>query len=252
MVFVMRKFFSEQARRAERGVQGSGPGTENPSAFMAASMQGCDSATARAGKGTGSLHRIERERAEQTRRLSEKRSGPGHAGGAAGGKRHWNHLQLESRAEQVLGIRGLAFRRYSEALGASSGNEQADWGNASRTGQFSDAKSRTRPPAGDTRHLGVTISPIRRGRGKISGRDLFAYGFDGALPHCSTHATEGKLGRARELSAGIAHEFKNALATDFRLRADDPVGVQRGRSFGLTLNASWSRPRNITHVVRSS
>jgi len=32
--------FSEQAGGAEGRIQGSGPGTENPSAFMAASMQG--------------------------------------------------------------------------------------------------------------------------------------------------------------------------------------------------------------------
>jgi len=64
------------------------------------------------------LHRIDKERAEQTERLSEEVTRNMPAGllvvNATGIISSSNPA-----AEQVLGIRGLAFRRYSEALGAS-------------------------------------------------------------------------------------------------------------------------------------
>src|SRR5260370_40041971 len=72
-------------------------------------------------------------------------------------------------AEEVLGIRGLGFRRYSEALGASTElvtliAECLSTGRIYRREEVEHI-----PPAGDKRHLGVTISPIRRGAGNISG-----------------------------------------------------------------------------------
>src|SRR5207249_3766669 len=72
-------------------------------------------------------------------------------------------------AEQVLGIRGLAFRRYSEALGASPEMTKL-LADCLSTGKiFRREEVEHVPPAGDTRRLGVTISPIRRGEGNISG-----------------------------------------------------------------------------------
>src|SRR5207245_7732607 len=71
--------------------------------------------------------------------------------------------------EHVVGMRGLGFRRYSEVLGQDSAltklvAECLDTGKIFRREEVEHV-----PPAGDTRHLGVTISPIRRGEGKISG-----------------------------------------------------------------------------------
>src|SRR5260370_12495270 len=72
-------------------------------------------------------------------------------------------------AEQAVGIRGLGFRRYSGALGGSSRMYTRIAGCLANGTIFRREQVEHIPPAGDTRHLGVTISPIRRGEGKISG-----------------------------------------------------------------------------------
>src|SRR5260370_34634327 len=72
-------------------------------------------------------------------------------------------------AEQVLGIRGLAFLRYSEALGASSGMTRLIGECLSNGTIFRREEVEHVPPAGHTRRLGVTISPIRPGTGTING-----------------------------------------------------------------------------------
>src|SRR5258706_14391017 len=69
------------------------------------------------------------------------------------------------------------------------------------------------PPAGDTRHLGVTISPIRRGEGKISGAICLLTDLTELAALQQRIQLKENLAALGELSAGIAHEFKNALAT---------------------------------------
>ena len=69
---LLRKFF--QSRREEQRTEfaTSAPRTENPSAFMAASMQGVIQKLREQEKELERLHKIERERAEKTERLSEE------------------------------------------------------------------------------------------------------------------------------------------------------------------------------------
>src|SRR6202022_1290004 len=120
VVFLMRKFFqSTREQQKEEFKTSSGPRTENPSAFMAASMQGVIQRLRDQEKELERLHRIEKERAEQTERLSEEvtRNMPA-------GLLIFNVSGLFSSpnpaAELALGIRSLAFRRYTEALGVNS------------------------------------------------------------------------------------------------------------------------------------
>src|SRR5205807_7659445 len=72
VVFLMRKSFQSRREEQKEEFKKSGPGTENPSAFMAASMQGVIQQLRVQEKELERLHRIERERAEQTERLSEE------------------------------------------------------------------------------------------------------------------------------------------------------------------------------------
>ena len=72
-------------------------------------------------------------------------------------------------AEHVLGIHGLGFRRYSEALGQDSQLTKLVAECLASGRIFRREEVEHVPPAGDARHLGVTISPIRRGEGKING-----------------------------------------------------------------------------------
>src|SRR5229473_769503 len=168
VVYLMRKFFQSTRDEHKKEFKASAPSTENPSAFMAASMQGVIQQLREQEKELERLHRIEKERAEQTERLSEEvtRNMPA-------GLLVVNAMGIISSsnpaAEQVLGIRGLAFRRYSEALGASSRMTKLIGECLSSGKIFRREEVEHVPPAGDTRHLGVTISPIRRGEGKISG-----------------------------------------------------------------------------------
>src|ERR1700732_802360 len=158
VLFVVRRYF-RNARNAHKEEAPQTPGTQNPSAFMAASMQGVIQKLRDQEKELERLHRIEKERAEQTERLSEEVTRNMPAGllvvNATG-----IISSANPAAEQVLGIRGLGFRRYSEALGEASELTKlvaeclAD-GRIFRRRQVDHAA-----PGGDTRRLGVTISPI--------------------------------------------------------------------------------------------
>ena len=117
--FLLRRFFQSTQDSHQADVNMAPPRTENPSAFMAASMQGVIQKLREQEKELERLHRIEKDRAEQTERLSEEvtRNMPA-------GLLVVNSTGIISSAnpaaEHVLGIRGLGFRRYSEALDEGS------------------------------------------------------------------------------------------------------------------------------------
>src|SRR5258706_9281416 len=247
VVFVMRKFFQSRREGQKEEFKASGPGTENPSAFMAASMQGVIQQLREQEKELERLHRIERERAEQTERLSEEvtRNMPA---GLLLVKAKGIICTSNPAAEQVLGIRGLGFRRYSEALGASS-NMTKLIAECLTTGKiFRREEVEHIPPAGDTRHLGVTISPIRRGEGKISGAICLLTDLTELAALQQRMQLKENLAALGELSAGIAHEFKNALATIsgyaqmIRSESSEAEALDYAERI-------LEQTRNITHVV---
>jgi PAS domain S-box-containing protein len=246
VVYLARKFFQSTKEEHKEKIATSAPRTENPSAFMAASMQGVIQQLREQEKELERLHRIERERAEQTERLSEEVTRNMPAGlvvvNATGIISSSNPA-----AEQVLGIRGLGFRRYSEALGEDSAltrlvAECLETGRVFRREEVEHV-----PPAGDTRRLGVTISPIRRSEGKISGvicllTDLTEL----AALEQRMHLKEN-LAALGELSAGIAHEFKNALATISGYAQLIPESSPReAADYAKKI---VEQTRNITHMV---
>jgi len=83
VVYLMRKFFQSTREEQKKEFKTSAPRTQNPSAFMAASMQGVIQKLREQEKELERLHRIEKERAEQTERLSEEVT-RNIAGGATG------------------------------------------------------------------------------------------------------------------------------------------------------------------------
>ena len=247
VVFVMRKFLQSSREQQKQEFKTSGPRTENPSTFMAASMQGVIQQLREQEKELERLHRIERERAEQTERLSEEvtRNMPS-------GLLVVNATGIISSsnpaAEQVLGIRGLAFRRYSEALGASSGMTRLIGECLSNGTIFRREEVEHVSPAGDTRQLGVTISPIRRGEGKISGAICLLTDLTELAALQQRIQLKENLAALGELSAGIAHEFKNALATI----SGYAQMIEPDTSPAETLDYAGrilEQTRNVTHVV---
>ena len=247
VVLLMRRFF--QSTRDEHGEEfgTSAPSTENPSAFMAASMQGVIQKLREQEKELERLHRIEKDRAEQTERLSEEVTRNMPAGllvvNATGIISSSNPA-----AEQVLGIRGLGFRRYSEALGASSGLTKLVAECLSQGKIFRREEVEHVPPAGGTRHLGVTISPIRRGAENISGAICLLTDLTELAALQQRMQLKENLAALGELSAGIAHEFKNALATISgyaqMICSEDSEGEASDHARRIL-----EQTRNITHVV---
>ncbi len=216
VVYLLRKFFQSTREEHKKEFKASAPSTENPSAFMAASMQGVIQQLREQEKELERLHRIEKERAEQTERLSEEVTRNMPAGlvvvNATGIISSSNPA-----AEHVLGIRGLGFRRYSEA-------------------------------PGDSRHLGVTISPIRRGEGKISGAICLLTDLTELAALQQRMRLKENLAALGELSAGIAHEFKNALATisGYAQMIESESSEAEALDYAKRI---LEQTRNITHVV---
>jgi signal transduction histidine kinase len=104
-------------------------------------------------------------------------------------------------------------------------------------------------PTHELRQLGVTISPIQNGANEITGAicllsDLTELAALQKLIH-----TKENLAALGELSAGIAHEFKNALATISgyaqMIRSEAQPGTDLHEHGDLILRQT----RSLTHVV---
>jgi len=246
VMYLLRKFFQSSKEEQGEKVAAGAPRTENASAFMAASMQAVIQQLREQEKELERLHKLEKERAEQTERLSEEVTRNMPAGlvvvNATGIISSSNPA-----AEQVLGIRGLGFRRYSEALGQGSQLTNLV-GECLETGRiFRREEVEHVPPAGDTRHLGVTISPIRRGEGKISGVICLLTDLTELAALQQRMQLKENLAALGELSAGIAHEFKNALATISGYAQMIP-DASPNESFDYAKKIV-EQTRNITHMV---
>jgi len=246
VLLLVRRYF-QNARRTDKEVASQTPRTQNPSAFMAASMQGVIQKLRDQEKELERLHRIEKERAAHSERLSEEVTRNMPAGllvvNATG-----IISSANPAAEQALGIRALGFRRYSEALGEASKltrlvTECLTEGKIFRREQVQHAT-----PSGERRHLGVTISPIRKGNEKINGAICLLSDLTELAALQQQMQLKENLAALGELSAGIAHEFKNALATISgyaqMIRAEELGGEASDYADRIL-----EQTRNITHVV---
>lgn len=233
---------------------------ENPSAFMTASMQGVIQRLREQEQELARLHQLEKERALETERLSEAvtRNMPA---GLLLVSATSTISSANPAAEKALGIRGLQYRRYTEILGADSVLVQMLTA-CLRDGQtFQRDEVPHVTPSGELRKLGVTISPIYR-----SVRNTIVAGPTAATESKLTGALclmsdltelallqkqmrwKDNLAALGEMSAGIAHEFKNALATISgyaqMIHNEAPSG-ETGECAGKIIEQT----RSLTHVV---
>jgi two-component system, NtrC family, sensor histidine kinase HydH len=240
------------------------PSAENSSAFMAASMQGVIERLRAQEKELARLHLLAQERAQESERLTEEVTRNMPTGlllvSATGAISSTNPA-----AEEALGMRTLRYRSYKEILGAESELTQM------LTAVLRDGKTFQRgevehmTPEGEIRHLGVTISPIFRSAraatrvaaeaGTIPPTEMRV---SGALCLMSdlTELTalqkqirwKENLAALGEMSAGIAHEFKNSLATISgyaqMIRSESKPGDTRDSSERIL-----DQTRALTHVV---
>jgi two-component system sensor histidine kinase HydH len=245
--FLLRRFFQSTQESHRADVMMAPPRTENPSAFMTASMQGVIRQLRDQEKELERLHKIERERAENTERLSEEVTRNMPAGlvvvNATG-----IISSANPAAEQVLGIQTLGFRRYSEVLGEKSDLTQLVGECLTKGSIFRREQVEHLAPGGESRLLGVTISPIRRGAEKINGAICLLTDLTELAALQQQIQLKESLAAVGELSAGIAHEFKNALATISgyaqMISAEAGVGEVADSAERIL-----EQTRNITHVV---
>ncbi len=275
---LLRKFMRDQARANKEDWTNTKTDVENPSAFMAASMQGVIEKLRTQEKELARLHLLAQERAQESERLTEEvtRNMPTglllvNATGAIS--------TSNPAAEEALGIRTLRYRSYKDILGPESELTQM------LTACIRDGKTFQRGEIehltsdGSVRNLGVTISPIYRAA-RASSKSGVADGLTNA-PHApnapsakDTHAQDMKISGALclmsdlteltalqkqirwkenlaalgEMSAGIAHEFKNSLATISgyaqMIRSETTPGDVRESSERIL-----EQTRALTHVV---
>jgi PAS domain S-box-containing protein len=210
-LYALRKVLGN-ARGSAAAASNWRPSTDSPTVFMSASMQAVIQKLREQEKELEALQRRDRERAQQNERLSEEVTRNMPAGlllvSAAG-----LITSANPAAEVALGIRSLVYRRYAEVLGAESPLSALLTGCLTQGHTFRRQEIEYTPPSGDVRQLGVTISPILNRNGQLTGAlcllsDLTELA---ALQH--QMQMKESLAALGELSAGIAHEFKNSLAT---------------------------------------
>ena len=246
-ILMARRYFRE-SRNSRTSVNPETPRSDNPAAFMAASMQAVIKKLKEQEKELEALHRSERERAQQTERMSEAVTRNMPAGlllvNSAGLITSGNPA-----AEAALGVKALVYRRYSEVLGAGSRLTELVAGCLETGRTFRREEVEYLTPARELRQLGVTISPIQNNANEITGAIcLLSDLTELAALQKQIHMKEN-LAALGELSAGIAHEFKNALATISgyaqMIRSEAEPGTDLHEHGDLILRQT----RSLTHVV---
>jgi nitrogen-specific signal transduction histidine kinase len=224
------------------------PRSDNPAAFMTASMQAVIKKLKEQEKELEVLHRAERERAQQTERMSEAVTRNMPAGlllvNSAG-----LITSANPAAEAALDVKSLAYRRCSEVLGAGSRLTELVAGCLEHGRTFRREEVEYLTPSHELRQLGVTISPIQNNANEITGAIcLLSDLTELAALQKQIHMKEN-LAALGELSAGIAHEFKNALATISGYAQMIRSEAQRGTDLHEHGSLILQQTRSLTHVV---
>jgi nitrogen-specific signal transduction histidine kinase len=263
IIFALRKFLRGDQEKSRGTWKSSSPDMENASAFMTASMQGVIEKLRAQEKELARLHLVAQERAKESERLTEEvtRNMPTglllvNATGAIS--------STNPAAEAALGIRPVQYRSYKEILGPDSQLTRM-LTSCIRDGQtFQRGEVEHVTPEGEIRHIGVTISPIFRtvrtssraagesaappGEMKVSGALCLMSDLTELTALQKQMRWKENLASLGEMSAGIAHEFKNALATISgyaqMIRSESKPGDIRESSEKIL-----DQTRALTHVV---
>jgi signal transduction histidine kinase len=267
LVLIVRKLFRDQAASAQADWTSPKLDTENASAFMAASMQGVIEKLRAQEKELARLHMLAQERAQESERLTEEVTRNMPTGlllvSATGAISSTNPA-----AEEALGIRPLRYRSFKEILGADSGLTRMLTASLAEGKTIQRGEVEHLTPQGEARRLGVTISPIYRHIRNLARPSAEQLASGAALPPdmkvsgalcLMSDLTEitalqkqirwkENLAALGEMSAGIAHEFKNALATISgyaqMIRSEAKPGDVRDSAERIL-----DQTRAVTHVV---
>jgi two-component system, NtrC family, sensor histidine kinase AtoS len=263
LLAMMRKFLRGGEAEAQRDWQSSKADSENASVFMAASMQGVIEKLRAQEKELARLHVLAQERAQESERLTEEVTRNMPTGlllvSATGAISSTNPA-----AEEALGLRPMRYRSYKEILGEDSGlslmlEACLHDGKTFQRGEVEHVTSE-----GEVRRLGVTISPIyrhasmavrrnvsdppRKAETKVSGALCLMSDLTELTALQKQIRWKENLAALGEMSAGIAHEFKNSLATISgyaqMIRSESKPGETRESAEKIL-----DQTRALTHVV---
>ncbi len=278
LVVMVRKFTRIESAVRDRWEERAAD-EENASAFMQASMQGVIEKLRTQEKELARLHVLAQERAQESERMTEEvtRNMPTglllvNATGAIS--------STNPAAEEALGLRPMRYRSYREVLGDDSGLAQM------LTACLRDGKTIQRGEVehvtneGEVRRLGVTISPIyrhermtvrrhvsdppRRPEKKVSGVLCLMSDLTELTALQRQIRWKENLAALGEMSAGIAHEFKNSLATisgyaqmirgeskpgDIRDSAEKILDQTRALTHVVTEFLKFAKPLEINHEM---
>jgi PAS domain S-box-containing protein len=246
-IMLARRYF-QQGMHSPASTGADKPSSDNPAAFMAASMQAVIKKLKEQEKELEALHRAERERAQQTERMSEAVTRNMPAGlllvSSAG-----LITSANPAAEAALGVKSLAYRRSNEVLGAGSRLSELVAACLDHGRTFRREEVEYLTPTQELRQLGVTISPIQNSANEITGAICLLSDLTELAALQKQIHTKENLAALGELSAGIAHEFKNALATISgyaqMIRSEAQPGTDLHEHGDLILRQT----RSLTHVV---
>lgn len=263
LIMVARKVMRGQAAEFHKDWSTPKAGTDNASSFMAASMQGVIEKLRAQEKELARLHMLAQERAQESERLTEEVTRNMPTGlllvSATGAISSTNPA-----AEDALGMRPLRYRSYKEILGDDSGLAQMLTECLQRGETFQRNEVEHVTPEGEVRRLGVTISPIyqaarpalrtrvsdppRKTETKVSGALCLMSDLTELTALQKQIRWKENLAALGEMSAGIAHEFKNALATISgyaqMIRSEAQPGDTRDSAERIL-----DQTRALTHVV---
>jgi PAS domain S-box-containing protein len=262
MIIMIRKFTRMESAARDRWEERADD-RDNASVFISASMQGVIEKLRAQEKELARLHVLAQERAQDSERMTEEVTRNMPTGlllvSATGAISSTNPA-----AEEALGLRPMRYRSYKEVLGEESGLAQM------LTACLRDGKTIQRGEVehltadGEVRRLGVTISPIyqrarltvrrnvsdppRKPEMKVSGALCLMSDLTELTALQKQIRWKENLAALGEMSAGIAHEFKNSLATISgyaqMIRSESKPGETRESAEKIL-----DQTRALTHVV---
>jgi len=223
------------------------PAAAGEPAFASASVQAVIRRLREQEKELQRLHKEGKDRAAETQRLTEAVTRQMPTGLLLVSATGMINLSNPA-AEQALGVGALQYRRYSDVLGESSRITHllASALQEGKTYQREEVEHRTQ--SGEVRHLGLSISPVSRDTDKVAGALCLLSDLTELTALQRTVRLKESLATLGEMSAGIAHEFKNSLAT---ISAYAQLVQQEAPSGEVMDNAGkiLQEARTLTHVV---
>lgn len=209
-VFFVHKLFQEQRKETDLGSKS--PRVENETTFALAAMQGVITRMKEQEKELTDLRRAAEQRAKERARISENiiREMPS---GLMVFNREGFITAANPAVRTMLGVDTWSRRRYPEILGPQS-NLAAHIRECLATGKTTTRETiEYMTPRGDVRLLGMSLSSFHGTTGELDGAVCLLSDLTETRQLQEQVRLKEHLAALGTMSAGIAHEFKNSLAT---------------------------------------